>query len=226
MLGKTVLLSANSQATRATTYQWRLNGQNVAGATNAALFITNLHWTNVGNYQVIISNALGVTVGSSVALAAVRTPLAFETNGAYAPNYTNGFRARLSGSSGTGPVVFYASSNLLDWVSVYTNPPVVGPIDFVNPLADAWQKSFYRAAEVFVSTPIQFASPAVNQTNQTVRLELSGLTAAGSVILYASTNLTQWNPIHTNPPTISPWEFFDTLSADQPRRYYRASESR
>jgi hypothetical protein len=59
-----------------------------------------------------------------------------------------------------------------------------------------------------------------------VRLELTGLTAAGPVKIYASTNLTDWSTIHTNPPTIGPWEYFDAAGANQPKRFYRASESR
>ncbi len=226
MLGQSVWLVANPQSAEVAQYQWQLNGRNLIGATNSALILSGLNWTNAGNYQVIISNVLGVTVGSPVALTVVRTPLVFATNGAFAPSYPNEFRARVLGAAGTGPVVVYASTNLLDWTPVYTNPPVLGAFDFADPAAAGMAQRFYRAAEVFVPTPIQFASPTVNATDQTVRLELTGLTAAGPVIIYASTNLSDWSAIHTNPPTIGPWEFFDAIGADQPQRFYRASESR
>ncbi|MEK7781905.1 MAG: hypothetical protein AAB370_10445, partial [Verrucomicrobiota bacterium] len=226
MLGQTAYLVANGQSSGAAQYQWQLNGQNLLGATNAALILPNLNWTNAGNYQVIISNALGVKVGSPAALTVVRTPLVFETNGNFAPSYTNQFRARLLGAAGTGPVIIYASTNLLDWFPVYTNAPVLGAIDFVEPAIAGMAQRFYRAAEVFAPTPIQFSNPTVHATNQTVRLELTGLTAAGPVIIYASTNLTNWSAIHTNPPTIGPWEYFDAVGVGQPGRFYRASELR
>jgi hypothetical protein len=164
MLGESVLLVAPVQAASATQFQWQLNGENLAGATNATLVLTHLHWTNSGNYQVIISNALGVTTGSSVALTVTRTPLVFATNGEFAPSYTNEFRARLLGASGTGPVVIYASTNLLDWAPIYTNPPVIGSVDFADVQAEAAPQRFYRAAEDTVAIPMENAA----NTNETV----------------------------------------------------------
>jgi hypothetical protein len=162
MLGESVLLVAPVQASSATQFQWQLNGQNLAGATNATLFLTHLHWSNAGNYQVIISNALGVTTGSPIALTVTRTPLIFATSGEFAPSHTNEFRARLLGASGTGPVVIYASTNLLDWTPIYTNSPVIGAVDFADAEAESESQRFYRAAEVFVAIPM------VNATNETV----------------------------------------------------------
>jgi hypothetical protein len=40
-------------------YQWQLNGTNLAGATNATLTITNAQLADDGNYAVIASNAFG-----------------------------------------------------------------------------------------------------------------------------------------------------------------------
>ncbi len=145
-LGQTAYLVANGQSAGAAQYQWQLNGQNLIGATNSALLLPNLNWTNAGNYQVIISNALGVSTGSPTALTVIRTPLVFETSGVFAPTYTNEFRARVLGAAGTGSVVIYASTNLMDWVPVYTNPPVIGVVDFIDP-AVGGPTRFYRAFE-------------------------------------------------------------------------------
>ena len=42
-------------------YQWQLNGQDLNGATNAALTITNVQTTNLGTYKVVVKNAAGST---------------------------------------------------------------------------------------------------------------------------------------------------------------------
>ncbi len=42
-------------------YQWRFNGTNIAGATNAALVLTNVQLANAGGYDVRVSNTLGAT---------------------------------------------------------------------------------------------------------------------------------------------------------------------
>ena len=53
--GATTTLSAS--ATGAASYQWRLNGANIAGATNSSLTLSNLGTTQRGSYTVVASNA-------------------------------------------------------------------------------------------------------------------------------------------------------------------------
>jgi len=60
---------------------------------------------------------------------------------------SNGLRLRLDGLTGRGPVVIYASRDLLLWAPVYTNPPVTGSIQFLDTSATNLQFRFYRAAE-------------------------------------------------------------------------------
>jgi hypothetical protein len=60
-------------------YQWRLNGANLASATNVTLSLTNLDATAAGNYSVVIANAAG-SATSRVAVVRVKTsnfPLLF-----------------------------------------------------------------------------------------------------------------------------------------------------
>ena len=57
-------------------------------------------------------------------------------------------------------------------------------------------------------------------------LRLTGLTAGGPVVIYASSNLRDWQAVFTNPPTIGPLQYLEEDRAGQPGRYYRASESR
>ena len=41
------------------TYQWRFNGVNIAGATNAAFGYANAFRTNAGLYSVVIASPYG-----------------------------------------------------------------------------------------------------------------------------------------------------------------------
>jgi alpha-tubulin suppressor-like RCC1 family protein len=52
-------------------YQWRLNGTNLAGATQATLNLASVTATNLGNYRVAVSNAYGLALSSNATLAAV-----------------------------------------------------------------------------------------------------------------------------------------------------------
>ncbi len=49
-------------------YQWRFNGGNLAGATNATLVISNVQFVNAGPYQVVVYNAAGSTDSSNATL--------------------------------------------------------------------------------------------------------------------------------------------------------------
>jgi len=57
------------------TYQWRLNGTNIAGASSASLVRTNLQSTNAGNYSVLISNAVNVVISSNALLTVNSAPV-------------------------------------------------------------------------------------------------------------------------------------------------------
>jgi hypothetical protein len=60
------------------TYQWQWNGTNIANATNATLVLTNVQFTNWGNYTVLVSNGCAVTISSNAVLSVGRPPRIME----------------------------------------------------------------------------------------------------------------------------------------------------
>jgi len=44
-------------------------------------------------------------------------------------------------------VTIYASTNLVDWDALLTNPPVTGGLQFIDLGATNWRMRFYRASE-------------------------------------------------------------------------------
>jgi hypothetical protein len=58
-----------------------------------------------------------------------------------------GFRLKLDGLSGHGPVLLSASTNLLHWRPILTNPPVVGTLQAIDMNATNLPLQFYRALE-------------------------------------------------------------------------------
>ena len=68
------VFSVSATGTGALQYQWRLNGTNLANATNTLLTITNAQWTNAGAYTVLITDNLGSTLSAAVVLALLIDP--------------------------------------------------------------------------------------------------------------------------------------------------------
>jgi purine nucleoside phosphorylase len=71
--GLSASLSVTVSGAAPLSYQWQLSGTSVAGATNAALVLTNLQTTDAGSYMVVVTNVWG-SVTSAVAVLTVRVP--------------------------------------------------------------------------------------------------------------------------------------------------------
>ncbi|MDB6109332.1 MAG: hypothetical protein JWR69_1082 [Pedosphaera sp.] len=73
--GMAVQLDARAVGRKPLSYQWQLNGQNLPGATNVSLAITNAQGKDTGAYRMLASNALGTATS-----ALARLTIAFSTN--------------------------------------------------------------------------------------------------------------------------------------------------
>ena len=60
--------SVSSDGLDVLSYQWRFNTTNILGATNATLTLTNIHFSQAGNYSVIVSDANIPTISSNAVL--------------------------------------------------------------------------------------------------------------------------------------------------------------
>src|SRR6185436_2251957 len=69
-----VTLTAAAFGQGALFYQWKFNGQNIPGATNANLTLTNAQTSASGRYSVVVSNTMGI-VRSDDAFVTVLAPV-------------------------------------------------------------------------------------------------------------------------------------------------------
>ena len=79
--GTDVTFSVTASGTPPLSYVWRLNGSNLANATNATLTLTNVQPNQAGNYAVMVTNVAGSVLSSNAVLTVNSTP----TNCAAAP---------------------------------------------------------------------------------------------------------------------------------------------
>ncbi len=69
--GSNTMFVAKAVGAQPVSYQWQWNGANVSDATNDTLTLTNLQFSQSGAYQLIVSNAYGVSASKPAKLAVV-----------------------------------------------------------------------------------------------------------------------------------------------------------
>jgi pectate lyase/pectin methylesterase-like acyl-CoA thioesterase len=72
-LSDPLTLSVTATGTPAPTYQWKLNGANISGATSSTYFVPSVTAANAGNYTVTVTNAVS-SVTSATASVVVLSP--------------------------------------------------------------------------------------------------------------------------------------------------------
>jgi N-acetylneuraminic acid mutarotase len=87
----------------ALSYQWRLNGTNIVGATNATLMQCNITTAQSGAYSVVVSNVAGTTNSSAATLSflSLNTYAGLIIVGKVGGNYEIDYRTNLNSGSWT-----------------------------------------------------------------------------------------------------------------------------
>ena len=86
-------------------YQWRFNGANISGATDANLLLSNVQAGNAGNYSVVVTNLVG-SVTSSVAILTVWFPPAITSQPSSRTNITGSDATFIVIATGTAPLSY------------------------------------------------------------------------------------------------------------------------
>jgi len=142
--GDTVAFNISASGASPLNYQWLFNGTNISNATNSMLVLTNVPLTAAGNYSCVVTNNAGSAASPSARLIVLRSTLRFGGTPAFADG---GFGWQLDQLSGHGNIIILASTNLLDWVPIFTNPAVTGSFQFLDTGATNQPNRFYRAIE-------------------------------------------------------------------------------
>jgi hypothetical protein len=182
-----------AEGTAPLTYQWSLGGTNLADATNSALVLTNVQWSDGGSYAVVVSNAFGIasstnavlTIGLPAVIVQQPTNLAVAVGGVAAMGIV---------AEGTAPLGYQWSvggTNLVDAtnsVLVITNAQLSDAGSYAVEVSNAFGSEQSSNAVLSVGlAPAIVAQP----TDQTVRL---GGAAVFEVVAEGTPPLTyQWS---------------------------------
>ncbi len=85
--GSSATFTVAASGTAPLSYQWRFNGSNISGATNASYTLSNAQSANAGSYSVVVSNSAGsatsnnatLTISSTATAPAITTQPASQT---------------------------------------------------------------------------------------------------------------------------------------------------
>jgi hypothetical protein len=134
----TATLSVAAAGIPAPVFQWFVNGA-ALGPDSSTLSITNFQAADQGTYSVIISNDLGA-VTSTPALLLLSGPFRIVSYGAS----NSAFSLQTAGVAG-GTYTIEASSDLINWVPLFTNYAPNGLLNFTDSNAATIPVRFYRA---------------------------------------------------------------------------------
>jgi hypothetical protein len=124
-------------------YQWKKNGQNISGATQATYGVSQAK--SDATYCVDVVNAGGLVTSTAASLHVIKNesdnrPLVI--NGSKMTPL--GFQLQLSGPA-PATYVIYASSNSVDWFPISTNTTTTGIMQFTDVAALTQSQRFYHA---------------------------------------------------------------------------------
>jgi alpha-tubulin suppressor-like RCC1 family protein len=121
-------------------YQWQLDGTNLAGATNALLVITNAQPAQMGAYSVVVTNVLGAASSPCAWLTVVSQQASILSQSLVLTNGQAGFTA--IGPAGLNWRL-QTSTDLVGWLDIMTPTNVSGTMQFSPPATNCAQ-CFYR----------------------------------------------------------------------------------
>jgi uncharacterized repeat protein (TIGR03803 family) len=144
-----VALGANAAftvaATGFTSCQWQFDNTNIPNATATNLSFTNVEIPDAGSYQVILTNLNGAVTSAVVTVTITNVPVSFAVGSGALQDSSGQFSLELTNLTGQGAIVIEASTDLVNWTPLYTNPPSFGALQFVDPNAGNFPNRFYRA---------------------------------------------------------------------------------
>lgn len=125
-------------------YNWFFNQSNLVGSSvsDASLSLTNVQFSNAGNYSVVVANEYGSATSSPAILFVYTNTTQLAGQLDLPANFTNGqLQFTATGVTGLNYAI-QASINLADWTSVTTN---TAPFTFSEINSSNFPQRFYRA---------------------------------------------------------------------------------
>ena len=203
-LGGTASFSVVAEGTAPLSYQWRLNGTNLVGATDALMVLANVQLSDAGSYAALVTNSVGSNLSSN-ALLTVQLPPIAPTIAVQPTNQTVPLGSNASFAvvaEGTEPLNYQWSLNGTNLVNgtnallALTNVQLSDAGSYAVLVANAVGSDLSSNALLTVQLPSVAPTIVVQPTNRTMSV---GGTVSFSVVADGSAPLSyQWRLNGTN----------------------------
>ncbi len=217
----------SAAASGSPSFQWRHNGASLAGATSATYNIPTTSTNDAGDYTVVASNT-GGSVTSVVATLTVLVPpriVAPPQNLTVAQGATATFEVVAEGWPAPSYQWQFNNAALAGQISpslTITNVQATNEGDYSVVVSNSAGSITTSTAHLTVEPP---AGP-ITLTNLQLGAEGAGFDVNGPasvpIVIWASPDLANWSPIHTNSNPSTSWHFSDTTAPPTSSRFYRA----
>ena len=232
--GQPITLAVGATGVPDPTYQWKLNGANISGATNAALTFAIANVTNSGTYSVIVSNASGTMTSSNAVLsvansASVFTPTSDQTiNAGEILNITNIVTdPDVPPQTLTFGLLTSPLNSTLSAAGVFNWRPSINQAGTTNPISvevtdnGAPNLSATNNFNVIVNPVSKPSLGTILYNGTQLSLTVNGGTIGPDYVVEVSTNLTSWQALLTTNSPPQPFTFTDATTSIAPAKFYR-----
>ncbi len=231
--GSTTTLGVGAVGAATLAYQWQFNGADIEAATNSALILTNLQTSDEGDYRVVVTNVLGA-ITSAVAHLGVLVSVPIISGQPMNKVTVSGTNVAFTvNAEGSQPISYQWQFNGSDLPNE-TNASLV--LTKVRPSnAGNYRAVVINLYDSAITTnatltilPFRFAVTTgiplfPEMRTNGFRMRLDAVPAdATNVLIYASTNCLNWEPIASGLPFLGLFSFTDRAATNLPLRFYRA----
>lgn len=227
--GSEAVFSVIASGTEPLLYQWKKDGTEVAGATNATLTLTGVTSPQAGAYTVTVSNEAG-SVTSAPATLTVNVPPAITTQ-PLSQSVKEGVNVHFSVvATGTAPLRYQWQKNGADLAGAtgatldLANVRVTDAGDYTVIISNVAGAVTSEIATLSVQqafeTKLQF--DATRFADGQFQCSLTGPNDA-SYVIWVSPDLRVWTPVQTNHVVDGSWQFAAPVDAAGRRNFYRAT---
>ncbi len=218
VVGNIAVFGVTASGSPVFNYQWKFQGTNLTGATNASLSLTNVQFSQAGNYSVQVTNAFGSVLSSNAVLTVIGLPPAIVTQPTNLIALVGTSPSFVVTATGTSPLAYHWIFNATNYLVGATN----ATLTLAN--AQAAQAGAYSVvitnswgqATSSVASLSFYAPPVITSQPTNLNLKVSS-TATFAVVATGSAPLGyQWYWNTTNSPIVKATNANLTIANVQP----------